>query len=189
MTRDRVTGTAALLGGVAWLVKAAVILATGDQPEYLFELAPILFSIGLVGLYLHLAGRGGTPARIGGIAAALGVLVAAISFVVGVSGSGGADQEFDGLIFGSFLLWMVSLILLGIVYRKHGRDLLKWPSLPFLLGLAIVPLMMVGGALEAVNERLLEIPLLFIAVAWIVIGVDLARGVRATTPTTTTVTG
>lgn len=175
MTRDRVTGIAAMLGGVAWLIKAGAILVTGEQPDYFFEVAPIFFYVGLIGLYLHLAGRGGVVARIGGIAAALGVVAGLIRAVISLAGSTDAGEEdFDVLLLGSFLLMIVSLILVGIGYRRGGRDLLTRPSLPFILGLATVPLIMVGGALEAVNERLLEIPLLVIAAGWIAVGADLA---------------
>lgn len=169
------TGIAALLGGVAWVIKAGVILATGNQPEYVFEVAPILFFVGLIGLYLHLAGRGGTVSRIGGIVAVAGLVVVSIGFVRFLGGtSSGGEEEFDPLIFGSFVLVVVSLTLLGIGYRRGARDRLKWPSLPFIVGLVTIPMVMIGGGLEAVNERLLEVPILLLGAAWIAIGVDLA---------------
>ncbi len=46
-------------------------------------------------------------------------------------------------------------------------------SLPWAMGLAAIPLLIVGGALETVSERLLELPFALFGLAWIGLGVPL----------------
>lgn len=61
----RWSGAAAFLGGLFWVSKAALIMSVGDQPEYLFEIAPLLFASGLIGLHRGLQGTGGQIGRVG----------------------------------------------------------------------------------------------------------------------------
>jgi hypothetical protein len=46
----RLCGWAALLGGLAWTVKGVVILVGYQQPPLLFDVAPTLFGLGLLGV-------------------------------------------------------------------------------------------------------------------------------------------
>jgi len=53
MAAARWAGLAAILGGLCWIVKGALIMLTGEQPPYIFEIAPVFFALGAVGLYVQ----------------------------------------------------------------------------------------------------------------------------------------
>ena len=172
----RWSGGAAVVGGVFWVIKAGAIMITGDQPDYLFEFAPLFFAVGLIGLHGQLEGLGGIVARAGGALAYLSFVLSLLGAILYLSGSlETSGESFNPLVFGSFLSVIVSLILLGIVYRRSEESAMKWQSLPFILGVAAFPLMMVGGAvLEGINARLFEVPILVLGAGWMVLGAALA---------------
>ncbi len=65
----------------------------------------------------------------------------------------------------------VGLVLLGIAVRRADALPGRWRSLPLAIGAGGFPLMIVvGGVLEALSERLLEIPLVVLGLAWIALG-------------------
>ncbi len=107
---------AALLGGLLWAFKGGAILLGDHQPEYAFEVAPLLFALVTLGL-----ARWVPPSRarrvgvVLAVTAVLGCLVAAVSSVVA------------------------------------------------------------GGALSAIDERLLEVPIVAIGFAWIAVGLVFLR--------------
>ena len=68
-----------------------------------------------------------------------------------------------------------ALLLLGLAVRRAGALPGRGHSLPLALAAFTLPLLVVGGALEAVNERLLEVPILVLGLAWIGLGLVLAR--------------
>ena len=150
-------GVAALVGGFAWTVKGLVILAGGDQPPFLFEVAPALFGIGL----LSMAHTALPPSRrrtvVMGFAgiAIIADVVAVVTEVVGdVAGAAIATSS---------LALVVGLVTLD---RRSG-----WPiSLAWWIGVAMLPAVFVGGMLSEIDERLLEVPLVVLGVAWIVVG-------------------
>lgn len=146
-------------------MKSVAVLLTGIQPPLIFEIAPVLFAVGLIGLHARLRGGGGHPAAIGrALAGASGGLA-----VLGLAYSPptSTDESFSPVIFGAFLTNFAALILLGIATRRTGAFPARWRSLPLAMGVSTFPLMAVGGALESISERLLELPLLVIAIAWI----------------------
>ncbi len=183
----RWSGGAALVGGAFWFIKAGTIMITGDQPDYLFEFAPLLFAVGLIGLHGRLEGRGGIVARAGGALAYLSFVLSLLGAILYTSGSlETSEKSFNPLVFGSFLSVIVSLILLGIAYRRSEESVMKWQSLPFIMGVAALPSMMVGGAvLEGINSRLFEVPILVLGAGWMVLGAALVSsspgGLRAKT--------
>lgn len=81
-----------------------------------------------------------------------------------------SSESFSPAIFGSFLATLSGLVLLGIATRRTNALPGRWRLLPLMMGICIFPLMAVGGALESINERLLELPLILIALAWIWLG-------------------
>lgn len=152
-----------MLGGACWVVKGGSILLTGIQPPFLFEVAPVLFAFGLVGLHTRFIGGGGIPA---GIGLTLAILSGGLAVGPLVSNAP-SSEDFSPVIFGAFISNFAALIFLGIVTRRIGAFPAPWRSLPLAMGMLTFPLLAVGGALETISERLLELPLLVIAVAWI----------------------
>lgn len=71
--------------------------------------------------------------------------------------------------FGTF----AALVALGVAVRRTGALAAPYTSLPWALGLAAIPLLIIGGALEAVSERLFELPIALGGLAWIALGVAL----------------
>jgi hypothetical protein len=55
-----------------------------------------------------------------------------------------------------------------------------WPTpLAWWIGAAMLPALVVGGALSAVDERLLEIPLTCLGMAWMVLGSTVTWGLAS----------
>ena len=69
------------------------------------------------------------------------------------------------------LATVAGLVLLGRTARRTNAFPPPLHNLPLAMGVA-TPLLMtvVGGVLEAINERLLEVPLVVLAVGWIGLG-------------------
>ena len=64
-------------------------------------------------------------------------------------------------------------LLLGLL--TLGRDG-RWPApLAWGIGLAMLPALLVGGALSAIDERLLELPLVCLGVGWMAVGWAMLR--------------
>lgn len=157
MTRARLGAAAALLGGLAWVVKGATILAGGDQPPLLFEAAPGLFGVALMSVaYSALPeGRRRTVAMGLGAVSVLAGLAALLSDLVG--------EVAGAAIAVSSLALLTGLLVTG----RRGR----WPApLAWWIGLTMVPAVVVGGMLSELDERLLEIPLVCLGLAWMWVG-------------------
>jgi len=158
---SRLGGLAAFLGGAAWTVKGVVILVVGDQPPLLFEMAPALFGMGLLGVASRTMPRSRRRTAATGLAAAAVVagLVALVSDRAG---------EFNPALVISSLALLVGLCTLP----RRG----EWPAqLAWWIGVALVPAVLVGGMLSEVDERLLEVPLTCLGVAWMTVGWALLR--------------
>ena len=66
----------------------------------------------------------------------------------------------------------VALLLGLLTLGRNGR----WPApLAWCIGMAMVPALIVGGALSAIDERLLELPLVCLGVGWMAIGWAMLR--------------
>jgi len=154
--------------GLCWTVKAVAILATGDQPALLFELAPLLMAVAVLVLGQQLPpGRArvvcvgvGAVALSGGVAVLAGHLVPLSTVAYGIA------------MAGANVAIMIALVIAGVTLRRG-----LGAQLPLVLGLATVPALLLGGlAAELLGERALELPLGALGVAWIVLGLRLARG-------------
>lgn len=158
MTWTRLGGVAAVLGGLAWSVKGIIILAGGDQPPLLFEVAPALFGIALLSI-AHSAmpkGRRRTAAMGFAVVSIGAGVVAVVTDVVG---------EVAGAALGaSSLALVVGLVILDR-HQPSPTSLAWW------IGVAMLPaVVFAGGLLSIIDERLLEVPLVCLGVAWMFVG-------------------
>lgn len=161
-TLVRLAGAAGVAGGLCWAVKSASILATGIQPPLTYELALPLLATSLVGvahLVLPRSRRGTVVAATAWLAVGSG-LIALVSELLG--------ESWDPFI----AAWAIALLggqLCLLNVRAAPAPLTFWT------GVGTVPALLVGGALAEVDERLLEIPLLCLGLAWTSIGIATLR--------------
>lgn len=178
MTRStviRLGAVAAVVGGICWVVKAGGILITGNQPPAVFEAALGLFPVALLGLYAVVRGGGrlATSGLVLACAAALSAVTVGLAVVFGPDDWVPREDTVTVLTpfmvlagFGGF----ASLVLLGMATRRTSSLPGRWRNFPLALGVSAVPLMVVGGALEAVHERLFELPILLLGLGWVGLG-------------------
>ncbi len=171
----RLAGFAAALGGALWVVKGGAILVTGDQPEYIFEVAPLFFALGLVGLHARLEGHGSGSGRVGGALAWASLALALVSAVVYLATTDDEVFLLSATIPLTGLSILASLVLLGIAVRRVGALPGRWRSFPLSMGVAVLPLMVIGAILETLDERLLELPLVVLGLAWVMLGWRMSR--------------
>jgi hypothetical protein len=156
-----------------WATKGLAILFTGRQPPVLFEVAIVLFPVGLIGLRSALRGRGGRRAEVGGTLTYVALVLAAATAVAVALSSPSAVVGAG--IAGTVLCIVWGLIFLGAAARgvEELSALLRW--LPLALGVATVPLAtVVAGVLEAIHERLLEVPIVVVGLGWAAVGMAIA---------------
>ena len=132
----------------------------------------------------------GRSAQIGGLlaaAAAISVVLAALVRAVGGADVEPSEDEITALTpfitlagFGTF----AALFVLGIAVRRARASARALCLLPWAMGLATIPLLFLGGALEALDERLLELPIALLGVGWVMLGAALwdASPTRAPLP-------
>ena len=162
----RTSGFAALGGAGFFTVKSVGILATGGQVPYLFELAPALLGLcvlTLPGALGMTGGRASVTAMIGGMVIAV-TLAAVLADLVGEVFGPGLGVAMLGVSAGALIA---------------GWDPKDWTDRALLVAaVAPFPALALGGALETIDERLLEIGLLLVAAAWVWVGVALLRAPR-----------
>jgi len=149
------SGLALLIGATLIAVKSVAILATGDQPPLLFEIAPFFFALGVLGL---------APAL--GLIGARRRVVPALGVVSLVAAAVAVITELTGEVLGAALGVATLGAITGTLVSgwRPGGDQAKRALV--LVAVAVVPTMLVGGILEEINERLLEVGLLGYALVW-----------------------
>ena len=152
---------AASIGGLSWIIKASIILATGNQPPLLWEVAPIFFAIALYGLLAYAVHPMGSL---------LIVAKAGIALVI-AAGVGGVALGADPLEGFALLGVLILLVGLGVPLMRRRLWDGTWRFLPVALGLGFIPAIAIGGLLEAAfGERYLEIPLIAVGGGWVLLG-------------------
>ena len=167
-------GAAALgVAGVLWCIKASTIMVTGYQPPLALELGQVLFSAGIIGIYLtferphRLERTGLVVVLLSLVGAVLGLLY---PLVPGAQISTGEDFVFPYSLFvligsvGSF----VALFVLGIAILRSGKQWNRWQTVP--MTVALIPLPLIATGLIHI-----EMPIFFIGVAWLLLACGLWR--------------
>lgn len=143
-----------------WIFKGGSILLTGEQPPLVFEAAMPLFAVGVVGLGARLGrlkgplGTAGITVAYLAVASAVVALLTELSLFIAVAG------------FGPFL----GLVLVGSATLQARTFPSPWSALPLATGLGGPVLILAGGGLALINERLLEVPIVMVGIAWVLLG-------------------
>ena len=147
----------AAVGAGLWAYKSLVVLVSGNQPDHVFEIAPLFFGVSVVtfvySLMRELHRSDWLLASLSWLAATAGV-TAAIAHLAHVE---------DGLGDPAYLVHFLStLLLFFLIGGDIHRDglLTKWSLAPKFLAWALLVAIPTGAILEAASERLLEVPLL-----------------------------
>lgn len=157
-----------MAAGLCWTVKAVAILATGQQPALLFELAPLLMAFAVLVLARQLPP--GKPRIVCAV-------VATAALLAGVAVLTGQAMPLPTVAYGIAMAGANLLILVGLVTAGLSLRGRLAAHLPLVLGLVTVPALLIGGlAAELIGERALEVPLVALGAAWIALGVRLSRG-------------
>lgn len=163
-------GAAAGVGAAMWIYKSVAILATGDQPEFWFELALSVFGISTLLLVYGLKPQLDNPTSLSsGLAwiAAISGGTAAVAYIVQ-----GDDGLFGPAALVTVLTIVVTLFMIGGQVRK--RHLLsRYSFTPTLLAWLFVLSIPIGAVLSAVDDRLLEVGLLGVAAGWLIVGLGI----------------
>jgi hypothetical protein len=147
----------AVVGGVAWVVKGGAILVGLDQPPLLLDVGVAAFPVTLVCLAASAHRRASLS---------LGVVALVSGWLALATEVAGRDQGPTILV--SSLALVLGLALLGGAgpEQRAARA----------LGLLTVPVLLAGGLLAILDERLIEVPTVVLGLAWLLLGLALAGG-------------
>ncbi len=160
------SGGFALVGAAMWAYKSIVILATGEQPDYWFELALVFFGVSIL-LLVHSIGqqivRFSRMVVILGWVAAIGGAVAGMAYLIE-----GDDDLFGPAALATMLSIIATLFLIGSQVRRD-QLLPRFNFAPTLLAWLFVASIPLGAVLSGIDERLLEVALMGTVVGWVVL--------------------
>lgn len=168
----RASGAASVIGGLMWVVKGGGILLAGEQPPLVFEAAMPLFALGVVGLGARLGELKGPLGKAGVAVAYLAAASAVVAFLTELS-------LFIAIAgFGPYL----GLVLVGSAALQAGIFPSPWSALPLAIGLGGPLLILSGGGLALIDERLLEVPIVLVGLAWVLLGYLVLAGTAPLRP-------
>jgi hypothetical protein len=151
----RLGGLAAVLGGALWAAKAFYDRHDAppwptDMTDDLSFVVPLLFLVGLVGLYARCRGRlreweaMSSAAFAGGVIGSLGSIVGMVTTVLEVGPLWWQGISWWMFLFGFFLM-NLGLVFLGNSLVQTGA-LSRWRALPLLIGALGILLIPLGDA-------------------------------------------
>lgn len=156
------------MGATLWAYKGISILASGNQPDHTFEIAPFFFGISAGTLLYAFISDMRRPRWLLVTLAWLAMTAGAVAAVAHLVGQ---EDDFGDLAYlVNFLSTVVLLFLMGGDIRR-GKLLSGWSFTPTLLAWGVVLAVPVGAVLEGINERYLEIALLAVVGGWLMLGV------------------
>lgn len=163
-----IAGLLTIIGGILWIIKAASILLTQNQPPLMYELGQALFALGVLGLYARLP----NPNRIAmvgavvagtGLIARLGASWYEYSPGAVISGSEDFVLPYSLFVLLASLGAFVGLFLVSLPIYSDNTLSTRWRAIPLYTLLSFIPIAFTG----AVH---IEIPILLVGVGWMVIG-------------------
>ena len=136
------------------------------------ETGPPLFAIALGDLSAAFD-RSDWRVRTGAAVAAMAILLvlaAAVARAIDptLAPEGKESTPLSAVLLATAACLVTALLLLGVASLRSRS--LRWSPLPFWMGALVVPGFVFGGALAAIDERLLEIPLVVFALGWLALG-------------------
>jgi hypothetical protein len=161
-------GGSALVGAALWVYKGVAILVSGNQPDHAFEVAPFFFGVAAVTLLYAVIDSISRPRWLVVTFAWLAVTAGAVAAVAHFAGQEDGFGDLAYLV--NFLSILVLLFLIGGDIRRK-KLLPRWSSTPSLLAWELLLVIPVGAALEGIDERLLEIPLVVAAGGWMMLSI------------------
>lgn len=123
-------------------------------------LGQLFLAVALVALAIALGPRG-AHARLGFAASAVAFALSLLNLGLELlAATQLAQLQGAALSYaGAALALLVALVALGIAARRE-MPASPWALAPLALGLSLIPLLVIGGALARVHPRLLELPVL-----------------------------
>lgn len=156
-----------MLGGLFWAIKAGSILLTNYQPPQIFETAPLLFAVGLVGLYLQLGQRASGWGK-AGVASAVLAFFTRFGTTIYEATPNAVVSTGETFVFPFSLFVLIGavgvflgLILLGVdCWRAKAFPAHR---VPLTVGLLVLPVTLTG-------LLHIEVPILLIGLLWLWVG-------------------
>lgn len=158
------------LGAMCLAAKAIVILLTGDQPPYLFEVAGLPLGLGLLLVARWTLAQHGSSRRlkVAAALASIAALAATYATVMELASRPIAEPVESVLAVSSGMVPLVAALLIGLRLRATTGSARRIGQRSLLVVLVFLPAIIVGGiAADVAGERYFELGLLVVAGTWL----------------------